>query len=268
MSEIVYDRRGDGPPLVLIHGIGSRWQVWEPILDQLATRYDVISIDIPGFGASPVDPSVAIGARGYAQRIAAFISDLGLNSPAVAGNSMGGGIALELGRMGVASSVTAYSPIGFWSPIELRWCQVFFKVARASARRLRRFLPRIVTRAAGRIAVAQVLIGHPERLVPATLLDDLDGLLDCPGFNDALAAFSGYDVRDPSQDWGKLREVPTTIAWGSRDALLVYRTQSRRARAAMPWARHLTLRSCGHVPFYDDPVQCANVLLDHSGGTA
>lgn len=268
VGDVVYDRRGSGAPLLLIHGLGSRWQVWRPLLDQLAAARDVISIDLPGFGASPEDPAVTVGVRGYAHRVAGFIDELGLGAPEVAGNSMGGAIALELGRMGAASMVTAFSPIGFWTAIGVRWCEAVFTASRASARPIRHRLPALVRHPTARAALAGVFVGKPRQLDPQTLLADVEGLLDCPGLPGALATFSSYDLRNPDQDWGKLRHIPTTIAWGNRDALLTYKTQSVRARRALPWARHLTLRTCGHVPFYDDPVQCANVLLDLPGGSA
>ena len=54
--------------------------------------------------------------------------------------------------------------------------------------------------------------------------------------------------------------MPVTVAWGSRDALLIPR-QAARARRLLPWAHHVTLRGCGHVPFNDDPETVAAVLL-------
>ena len=54
--DLNYHRAGSGPPLVLIHGIGSRWQVWDPVLTRLQAERDVIALDLPGFGASPMPP--------------------------------------------------------------------------------------------------------------------------------------------------------------------------------------------------------------------
>ena len=51
--ELTHHRGGAGEPLVLIHGIGSSWQAWLPVLPALQTRHDVIAVDLPGFGASP-----------------------------------------------------------------------------------------------------------------------------------------------------------------------------------------------------------------------
>lgn len=63
-------------------------------------------------------------------------------------------------------------------------------------------------------------------------------------------------------DPAALADIPVTIAWGNRDILLTYATQSRRARAVLPGARHITLPGSGHTPFYDDPDRCARLLLD------
>ena len=47
-------RDGSGDALLLMHGIGSRWQVWIPVLDRLAAERTVIALDLPGFGESPL----------------------------------------------------------------------------------------------------------------------------------------------------------------------------------------------------------------------
>ena len=57
-----YERRGAGDPIVLVHGLGSRWEVWEPILDRLAEQHDVIAVDLPGFGQASLERGVQPGA--------------------------------------------------------------------------------------------------------------------------------------------------------------------------------------------------------------
>jgi pimeloyl-ACP methyl ester carboxylesterase len=59
---------------------------------------------------------------------------------------------------------------------------------------------------------------------------------------------------------GLIARTPVTIAWGTRDAVLPF-PQSRRARAVLPSARHITLKGCGHLPFADDPEACAAAVL-------
>jgi len=117
---LAHHRRGSGPPLVLVHGIGSQWQVWTPVLDRLAREREVIAVDLPGFGDSPALPR-APTVRALAEAVAEFVGGLGVERAAVAGNSLGGGIALELGRLGAAASVCGVSPIGFQSGRERTW---------------------------------------------------------------------------------------------------------------------------------------------------
>src|SRR5829696_3249094 len=94
---IAQHRTGSGEPLLLIHGIGSQWQMWEPVIEPLAREHEVVAIDLPGFGDSPpldVPPTI--------EALADAVASLRLDRPHVAGNSLGGAIALELGARGRA----------------------------------------------------------------------------------------------------------------------------------------------------------------------
>lgn len=249
---INYDRRGSGEPLLLIHGIGSRWQIWEPLLDALAEEFDVIALDLPGFGASPrLDGAMTVA--GLVDEVEKFCMELGIERPHIAGNSMGGGIGLELARRGLARSVTAFSPIGFWGRLGLVWTKAALRAGRAALRPLRPVLPRLLHTKAGRIAALGLAFGRPTQADPDAALADVEGLLDAPAFDEVLASFDEFDV-------GRTQTVPTTVAWGSRDILLTYATQSRRARTQLPAARHVTMRGCGHTPFADDPQACIDLI--------
>src|SRR5215213_2318896 len=117
---LAHVRRGSGPPLVLIHGIGSQWQMWQPVLDRLARERDVIAVDLPGFGDSPPLPGTP-SVEALAGAVAELLGELGIERPHAAGNSLGGGVALELGRRGDARSVCVLSPAGFGTMREGRW---------------------------------------------------------------------------------------------------------------------------------------------------
>src|ERR1044071_5169695 len=118
LPDLVHDRRGSGEPLVLIHGIGHRRQIWDPIVDDLATRYEVITLDLAGFGQSPpLPPGRKYSMPNATEHLAQQFEKWGIEKPHVAGNSLGGAIALELGARGLVSSVTALSPAGFFGPI-------------------------------------------------------------------------------------------------------------------------------------------------------
>ncbi|MFE2675282.1 alpha/beta fold hydrolase [Streptomyces hygroscopicus] len=115
-ARVVHERRGAGRPLVLLHGIGHHWQAWQPVLDILAVDRDVIAVDLPGFGASETLPDgIPYDVDGVIPVLGALFEALGVERPDVAGNSLGGLLALELGRAGLVRSVTALAPARFWT---------------------------------------------------------------------------------------------------------------------------------------------------------
>ncbi|WP_428965060.1 alpha/beta fold hydrolase [Micromonospora fluostatini] len=259
-ARLAHHRCGSGPPLVLVHGIGSRWQVWRPVLADLARHRDVIAVDLPGFGVSPPWPAPGPGwAPGsvphLADRVAAFLDALGLDRVEVAGNSLGGGVALELGRRGRATRVTAFAPIGFWGPAGRRWCQAVVGAARFASVALRPALPRVLGTRAGRVLCCGAFHGRPGRLDPAECVASAAALAGATGLAAARTAFAGWRAPGPVG-------VPVTVVWGTRDLVLPYRTQARRARAALPAARHVALPGCGHLPFADAPEACARLMIE------
>jgi pimeloyl-ACP methyl ester carboxylesterase len=298
---LAHERRGSGFPLVLIHGLGSRRQVWDPVIAELARHREVIAIDLPGFGESPLwppptdprsprrpgwpdpttpdpttpglthDPAADDGPAGYgdspvpgsvghlADLVAAFLDELGLDRPELAGSSLGGGIALELGRRGRASAVTAFAPIGFWGPAGRRWCQAVVGGARVLSTALAPALPRVFATRAGRVALCGVFYGHPGRLSPEECLGSARALSHAPGFAAAHRAFGVWRL-PVGADPGALTGIPVTIAWGTRDLVLPHHRQAARAREELPAARHVLLPGCGHLPFADDPIRCAELL--------
>ncbi|HWL87556.1 MAG TPA: alpha/beta hydrolase, partial [Polyangiaceae bacterium] len=89
---------------------------------------------------------------------------------------------------------------------------------------------------------------------------DLAALLDAPAFDETLRGSRQYLFRD-----GHELRVPVTIAWGTRDFLLLPQ-QATRARRILPNARHVALPGCGHVPMNDDPETVAAVVLRADSG--
>ena len=255
--ELVHIRRGSGEPLVLIHGLGSRWQVWQPVLDAVAASRDVIALDLPGFGASPpgnTPPSL----DGLTTAVETFLARHGVRRPHVAGSSLGGGIALELGRRGAARSVTAFSPIGFWAIAGRHWSRAALIASRGLARSIPPALAtRLAASPAGRATALRLFYARPRGLDPHDVLADVAALAAAPYFHPVRRSLRNHLFTASAE----LDAIPVTIAWGTRDVLLTYRTQSRRARALLPAARHVTLPGCGHLPFSDNPTLCTELLI-------
>ncbi|WP_370410564.1 alpha/beta fold hydrolase [Streptomyces fradiae] len=260
---VTYERRGTGEPLLLLHGIGHLWQAWEPVIDVLATERDVIAVDLPGFGASPALPApLAYDLTTVVPVLDAFCAALGVERPHVAGNSLGGLLALELGREKLVRSVTALSPAGFWSEAERRYAFTTLRAMRGAARAMPLpLIERLSRSAAGRTVLTSTIYARPARLSPESAVAETLSLRAATGFEQTLAAGRSVLFRED------VTALPVTIAWGSRDRLLL-RRQGIRAKQAIPGARLIRLPGCGHVPMNDDPALVARVILDGSAAAA
>jgi pimeloyl-ACP methyl ester carboxylesterase len=258
--ELVHHRSGVGEPLVLIHGLGLRWQVWEPVLPRVTAEREVIALDLPGFGASLMPPpGTPAGVASLTRLVGEFLDELGLDRPHLAGNSLGGWISLELAKQGRARSATGLSPAGFHTALEGRFQRTSLWLTARTAGVLARRADRLMKPKLARVLAFGQYVARPTRIPPDDAAAILRGLAGAPWFDETLRAISA-----PAPfSGGEQIAVPVTIAWGQHDRLLL-RHQARRAQRAIPGARVLTLQGCGHVPTYDDPEQVARVLLEGS----
>jgi pimeloyl-ACP methyl ester carboxylesterase len=133
---LVYDRTGSGPVMVLLHPLGGDRHVWDPIVPALAAERTVLTVDLPGFGEAPSLTSGTPTPAALAEAVAEGLSALDLPGDEdgrvhVAGNSLGGWVALELGLRGVAASVTAIAPAGLWPEPLMPKASTAHRLARA-----------------------------------------------------------------------------------------------------------------------------------------
>jgi pimeloyl-ACP methyl ester carboxylesterase len=250
---LAHDRTGSGPPLVLVHGLGSCKEMWRPVMPMLARERDVIAVDLPGFGGSPPGP---ITVAGLTDAVAAFADGLGLDGWHVAGNSMGGGIALALGAAGRVRTACAVSPIGFARGREIAYGRATLAATRVLARALTPVAPALVRSRVLRSAFSAHVAARPWRIPAEDMLLWTRLYAEAPSFWALLRDAPGWQAPTPS--------CPATVAWGDRDRLLIFSRQAPRARRVLPAAHHVVLRGCGHVPTWDDPEQVARAILDAS----
>jgi pimeloyl-ACP methyl ester carboxylesterase len=263
LAGITYERRGSGTPLVLVHGIGSRWEVWRPVLDALAAHHDVIAVDLPGFGTSPRPAGeTPAGVPTLCDLLAGFLTQLGVSRPHVAGNSMGGWIALELARRGCVSSACALSPGGFLSMRDRFRTVPLLAVQRLAAQATAPLGPVLFRSPAGRRLGFANVIAHPERMSREDAVLGLRGLAEAGWFWATLRELSITSFGE-----GAAITVPVTIAWGAKDHLLPPH-QAATALAQIPSAAFVSLPDCGHIPMYDNPALVAEVILRTTSAAA
>ena len=249
-----YERQGQGEPLLLVHPLGADRVVWQPVMDALAAQHDVIAVDMPGFGESAeLAPEVPATPEAIASTIVSTLVSLGIDRAHVAGISLGGWAALELGKAGRARSVTAINPAGLWPrPLGPRP-----DVVRRTARRLLPLSRVFLATARGRALALGGVTAHPER-VPAGAAHRLVR---------AYALSPGFDRANTEMRRSVLCGIegiaaPVTLAWSDRDRLV------RPPRRGLPGVRMAVLTDCGHLPTWDSPEQVVDVILSTTRAAA
>jgi pimeloyl-ACP methyl ester carboxylesterase len=251
-QRLAYDRVGRGEPLVLLHPLGADRHVWRPIVPLLVDHRDVVNVDLPGFGGSPPLPDGATPhPRRLAAEVAGLLGRLGFDRGRahLAGNSLGGWVALELALAGHAASVTAIAPAGLWPrPLAPKP-----QLARSLARIARPALPRALRSATVRRLALGSAVASPERVPPEQAADLLRAYAQAPGFTAVNRAMR-------AGTFARLSEiaVPVTLAWPDRDRLVA------RTPSCPPGVHEVTLHGCGHIPMWDDPRAVADLLLSGS----
>jgi pimeloyl-ACP methyl ester carboxylesterase len=248
-ATLAHDRVGEGSPLVLLHPLGADRHAWAPLLPLLAAQRDLIAIDLPGFGESPALVGQTPTPRALATAVAAHLAAIGIERPHVAGNSLGGWVALELGLSGVAGSVSGIAPAGLWPEPLVPKAAIAHQLARS-------LLPAARWCAgtrAGRSVLLSGAVAHPSRVPAAAARQLVRAYGVAPDFvrvNDAMRAgrFEGLE---------RIR-CPVTLVWPDHDRLI------RRPVWVPDRIRNVVLTDAGHMPMWDAPEALAEVLLDAS----
>ena len=248
--------RGNGKALLLIHGLGSSWRAWRPILGDLAAERSVIAVDLPGHGATPAEQD-SDTFEGLVDSVERYLVANDLIGIDVVGSSMGARIVLELARRGKVGNVVALDPGGFWRGWERPYFRITIGLSAQLLRILRSHLPAISRSAAARAALLAQLSAKPAALAPELVCTELTGIADSPTF-DALVRdlANGPEQEGPSADpTGRI-----VIGWGKHDRLCLPR-QATRAIAAFPSAALHWFEDSGHFPMWDMPHEATAVIL-------
>jgi pimeloyl-ACP methyl ester carboxylesterase len=251
-----HHRGGSGEPLVLIHGIGHTWRGWRPMLPLLEERFDVLAVDLPGFGHSdPFPPGFDSTPEALADAVEDEMARAGFDRAHIAGNSLGGWIALELARRGRAETVVGLSPAGLQHGREKDWGAGILKGMRWLAQNAPAREP-LLRNPITRSLFAGPTVARPWKLDPDELIEEADLFANCPGFDATLPHTFHAQPRELTS-----LDVPVLILWGTLDVILLPR-QGRRFERLIPGAELRYIKGIGHVPMSDAPEELAEAIKE------
>lgn len=243
-------------PLLLLHGVTMSARVWEAVTPLLADEFDLIAPTAAGHRGGPArsGPLTIALLVDHTERL---LDQRGADTVHIAGNSMGGWMAIELARRGRARSVCALSPAGFWSTGAADHTKATGRIERGRrlASRTRAAAPLALRSAAIRRVVLRDAAEHGERLTPRQALDLTRDLVHCPAADDLLGTTESV-APFPTPP------CPITLAWSARDRVFPPSVNGIIARQRIPDARYLELPGVGHVPMIDDPALCATTIRE------
>jgi pimeloyl-ACP methyl ester carboxylesterase len=251
-------RGGEGPPLVCLHGVTDTWRTWELVLPILEREHDVLAPTLPGHAGGPPLPERTRSGM-LADGVEAAMDAAGFETAHVAGNSLGGYVALQLAERGRARSVVALAPGGGWAPGDESYRDTL-----AYSVNLREQLRPLAPRAEALLATPEArrrasrdIAEHGDH-IPAELLAHLmRGIVGCHGLDrmTELASRAGWPL-----DAERIA-CPLRIVWGTADRILAWPRAAERYRAMFPQADWVELDGVGHCPQLDVPLETAQLIL-------
>jgi pimeloyl-ACP methyl ester carboxylesterase len=266
--ELAYVVGGEGPTVLLVHGIGGDWRTWEPVLDGLALGHHVVAVDLPGHGRSTRGAGdYSLGALASALRDLAGV--LGLESATVMGHSLGGGVAMQFAyqfperceRLVLVSSGGLGPDVGLILRLAtLPGSELFLSLAAPAARSLINLATSAgralrIRPAADAEFYARTFAALAEPEARAAFLGTLRGVVGTRG--------QLVDARDRLY---LAQHMPTLIVWGERDAMLPV-NHGRCAQQAIAGSRLEIFENAGHLPQLDDPLRFVAVVNDFMATT-
>jgi pimeloyl-ACP methyl ester carboxylesterase len=253
---------GQGPALLLLHGLGCDHTTWEPVIDTLARRYTVIAPDLLGHGLSD-KPRADYSVGGYANGMRDLLTVLGIDKATVLGHSFGGGVAMQFayqfperterlilvasGGLGpeVAPSIRAITTPGFHQVMGLLTLPGIRHVGKAGLIALSRSG---LTSTRDLDEVAEIYDSFRDPAVRSAIRHVVSAVVDWKGQIVTMA------------DRAYLTEaMPMAVIWGRDDRVIPVRHASNAATLA-PAARVEVIPDAGHFPHKDHPHRFAKIV--------
>lgn len=255
---------GEGPPVLMLHGLGATKASFLPTITALADTHRVIAMDLPGFGNSDKPLRGAYDPAFFAAAAAALLDALDIDRAAVLGNSMGGRAAIELGLR----APERVERLVLLAP-SLAWLR-----GRPWAAPLRLVPPKlgVLQPAPRRVVegiVRRVVPGARENWTAAGVDEFLRAYLEPRGraaFYSAALNIYLEEPHGPHGFWSRLEglQPESLFVWGRQDGLVPIGF-ARHVNRVLPGAHHLEL-DCGHVPQLEAPAKTHRAVLRFLSG--
>ena len=248
-----FERCGSGPPLLLLHGTNSSRRVWEMLIGELSGQRDVIAVDLPAHGesirSSDTPPE-------WAKDLAGLMDYLDLETVATAGHSCGGWTALELAKLGRASSVLALAPAGLWKTHSPLRRDAILRGGWRLAQMLGERVEAPLRTRTGRRLLLRGVSGRPAKVPAEAAVSMARTVIDSKHFPEHFAR-----TRDLRFLGGSCipAGTPVRVVWGAKDRLVP--KGSRRHEQLPGHAQVETWSGCGHMLMWDAPERVVDAAL-------
>jgi len=263
-NNVTFLRAGEGPPLLLLHGIAGSYETWAPLLPALSRDFTVIAPDMLGHGRS-AKPRGDYSLGAYAAGARDILLALGHESATVVGHSLGGGVAMQFAYQFPAHTerLALVSSGGLGEEVN-----VVLRAATLPGSEL--VLPVItkawVTGAGRRIGELLNAMGLGPNADMTEIARGYASLADPHArsafIHTARSVIDHRGQRVSARDRLYLADsVPSLIVWGDRDRIIPVR-HGERAAGEMPGSRLEIFERSGHFPHLDQPTRFARVLRD------
>jgi pimeloyl-ACP methyl ester carboxylesterase len=242
------------PALFLIHGSNASLHTWEPWVARLSDRFRVVSLDLQGHGLTGPIPSACYTADCMAGTVEAVRATLGIERIAIAGNSMGGGVALAYALAHPDRVVALILVDSGGAPVRREGGPpIGFRIAQTPV--LRDIAAEITPRSMiERTLEASVSV---KSVASEAAVDRYWELLRYPGTREAtMQRFASPRREITAETLAPLRSIPTLILWGEEDALIPV-SAARWLAGALPGATLVVYEGIGHLPQEEAPDRSA-----------
>lgn len=241
-TRVRYTDRGEGPPVVLIHGFASSLETWETVVPELVKKHRVIALDLKGFGWTD-RPEGDYSPWAQAKIVRAVMERRGVERAAVVAHSWGSSVALAL-ALGAPERVTRIALYDAW--VFEDQIPTFFRLARRTGAGEALFGLYYKERPDDKLALAF----FDPTILNEKLAEDVEKAMDRPGtVAGALAAVRGQQFAEVEKRYRTIKK-PVLLLWGREDVVTTLDFGERLFKE-LPSARLVVYPRCGHFPMLE-----------------